>query len=53
MKSLGIHVVTEFYECNKNKKKNIVKVEGTMIETAKVTNPKIIDAIFMNLIHLE
>jgi S-adenosylmethionine decarboxylase proenzyme len=46
MKSLGKHVVAEFYNCNVDIIKDVMKVEELMIEAAKVTNATIVDVIF-------
>jgi S-adenosylmethionine decarboxylase proenzyme len=46
MKSLGTHVVAEFYNCDVEKIKDVMKVEEAMIEAAKITNATIVDVIF-------
>ncbi len=46
MKSLGTHVVAEFYDCNFEIIKDVKKVEEAMVRAAKATNATIVDVIF-------
>ena len=46
MKSLGRHVIAEFYECNVDAIKDVKSVQEAMVGAAKATNATIVDVIF-------
>ena len=46
MKSLGKHVVAEFYSCDMETIKDVEKVREAMIGAANATNATIVDVVF-------
>jgi len=46
MKSLGTHVIAEFYNCDVDIIKDVKKVEEAMVGAANATNATIVDVIF-------
>ena len=46
MKSLGKHVIAEFYNCDVDIIKDVKKVEEAMVGAANATNATIVDVVF-------
>jgi S-adenosylmethionine decarboxylase proenzyme len=46
MKSLGKHVIAEFYNCDVDTIKDVKKVEEAMVGAANSTNATIVDVVF-------
>ena len=45
-KSLGIHILVEYYDCNKEILKNTDTIEKSMLTAARTSNATIVESVF-------